>query len=64
MPVNYGRFSQVRKVMRDLTNEEMKAVSGGAAEKKEPLAEVILGDVKTWLSDELAKLRPAMPKMD
>jgi len=50
--------------MRDLTNEEMKAVSGGAAEKKEPLAEVILGDVKTWLSDELAKLRPAMPKMD
>ena len=50
--------------MRELSNEEMKAVSGGAAEKKEPLAEVILGDVKTGLLDLLAKFRPAQPKMD
>jgi len=53
--------------MRELSNEEMKAVSGGAASLAELIqggVETVLSDVKTGLSDVLAKFRPAMPKMD
>ena len=51
--------------MRELSNEEMKAVSGGAASLAEVIqggVETVLSDVKTGLSNLLAKLAPPTPK--